>query len=503
MDQSKIKKTETSRLQWKINHYVGLGLIFLIFIAVNYIGGKRYLRENLATSNYAKVSELSINLIQSLKEPVEIINYTSPQDDPVSALIIDDVNRLLNEYEYHGGDMLNVREIDPYLHYDAAREIADEFKVALQESVVIVKKGDQNSVLSYRDLADISEGGNIYSPAPPRVLAFKAEEQITAAIQSLSDPEKSIMYFITGHGEYDTTADFGDKLGLSKLVTYIERQNIEIRTLNLVETGQIPDDADMLVIAGPRAPYLQQEIEMLKSYIQRDDNRAGRLLLMLDPRSQTGLENLLLNRGVTFRDDLALTRVMILGQVRTMEDAIITQVANHPVTEWMQGRQLNMGIGRSRTLQIALPGDESTQTAALPLLMTPESYWGETAPDQEEVQPDDGLDARGPLTVAVIIDEGSLSGGQVNLQSDRIVAMGSAEFLTNQSLQGNQLDLFLNLTNWMLDNEDSLGIAPKIPEEFNLTLDDRQRQILSSVMVLLIPFSGLLTGFLVWLRRKK
>ncbi|MBX2825219.1 MAG: GldG family protein [Gammaproteobacteria bacterium] len=502
MDPSKKNHSEPSRLQWKINHYIGLGLIFLIFFAVNYIGGKRYLRENLATSNYAKVSDLSINLIQSLNEPVEIINYTSPQDDPLSALIIQDVNRLLDEYDHYGADMVKVKNVDPYLHYDAAREIADEFKVALQESVILIKQGEQNTVINYRDLADIAEGGTVYDPVPPRVLAFKAEQQITSAIQALSDPEQSVMYFITGHGEYDTAADFRNKQGLSKLATYIERQNIEIRKINLIEEGQIPDDANMVVIAGPKAPYAEHEIAMLQAYIQRNDDRAGRLLLMLDPQTDTGLETLLQERGVTFRNDMALTHVMILGQVRTMEDAIITRVANHPVTEWMQGRQLNMGIGKSRTLQIA-PATEGAAPAAKALLMTPESYWGETEPDLEEVRPTDGVDARGPLTVAVLIDEGSLSDGQVNLQSDRIVAIGSSEFLTNQSLQGNQLDLFLNISNWMLDKDSSLGISPKVLEEFYLTLDDRQKQILSGVMVLLIPFLGLLAGLLVWLRRKK
>ncbi len=502
MDNSNKKTSEPSRFQWKVNHYIGLALIFLIFFAVNYISGKRFFRENISSSTYTQITDLSKNILQNIKEPVELINYVSAQDDPMSGLILDDVNQLLKEYDYYGGDQVKIRQIDPYLHYDLAREIADEFKVALQESVLIVKVGEQNAILNYRDLADIA-GQELYSQTPPQVTAFKAEQQITAAIQSLINPEQSVMYFITGHGEYDIEAPATDKLGLSKLATYIERQNIQVKSVNLIEAGGIPDDADLIVIAGPQAPYLDQEIEMIRAYIRREDDLAGRLLLFLDPQTETGLENLLSDYGVSYRNDLALTHVMILGQVRTMEDAIITRVADHPTTKWMQGRQLNMGIGKSRTLQIAPTGNAKTAFAAISLLMTPESYWGETEPGLESVQPTEGVDARGPLTVAVLIDEGSLSGGQVNLKADRIVAVGGAEFLTNQSLQGNQLDLFLNLSNWMLDKESSLGISPKVPEEFNLTLDDRQKQILSGTMVLLVPLLGLLMGFLVWLRRKK
>jgi len=143
---------EPSRFQWKVNHYVGLVLILILFVAVNFIAEKRYLRSNLAASNYTKITELSQNLVGSLDGPVEIINYISPQDDPMSAMIIPDVEKLLDEYVYFSNGKVTVRRIDPYLDFELAREVSEDFKVALQENVLIIKVGEQHNVLHYCDL---------------------------------------------------------------------------------------------------------------------------------------------------------------------------------------------------------------------------------------------------------------------------------------------------------------------------------------------------------------
>lgn len=421
----------------------------------------------------------------------------------MSAMIIPDVEKLLDEYVYFSNGKITVRRIDPYLDFELAREVSEEFKVALQENVLIIKVGEQHKVLNYRNLAEFSPGGP-YGQSPPRVMAFKAEQVVTSTIQSLVEEEAAIVYFVTGHGEYDPESTNNDKLGLSVLASYVQRQNTEVRKLNLIAEGGIPEDTKLLVIAGPRTAFSPQELEMIRGYVQAGDNRTGRLMMFLNPELQTGLEGLLEDRGVVLRNDVAVTRVMIMGQVRLLAETIATQAADHPALAWLPNGQINMGLGPCRSLEIKAL-EQAGGPAALALLSTPESYWGETdlGSLDGEVELNEGVDFEGPLVVAALLDEGSVSGGQVSLKGDRIAVFGGAQFLTNQMLQGNQLDLFLNLMNWMLDKEESLGIAPKTPEEFSLTLTDNHRQILSGVIVLLIPACGLLAGFLIWMRRRK
>jgi len=496
------KAQEPSRFQWTVNHYIGLVLILILFVGINFVGEKRYFRQNVSGSNYTKLTDLSKNLIGSLDQSVELINYVSPQDDPTASLILNDVEKLLDEYAYHSEQKVLVKRIDPYVDFEEARKVAETYKVALQENVIIVKSGERHKVLSYRDLAKFNFGGP-YSQTPPGVESFNAEQAITSAIQSLVLEEASKVYFLTGHGEYAIDSTDQEKLGLSVLVSYLERQNIEVASLNLIEEGRIPTDADLIVVAGPKAPLTSQEIEMLRGFVLPDDEATGRLILLLDANTDTGLEDFLADRGVVFRDDLAVTRVMIMGQVRLLAETIAAQASPHPALDWMGDNPINLGLGACRSIEIEAKEGETAQAKPVALLQTPESYWGETGSDRRKAAFDEGVDHQGPLTVAALIDSGTVADGTVKLQGDRIAAFGSAEFLTNQLLQGNQLDLFINLTNWMLDREESLGITPKVPEEFSVTLDDQQRQILSLIMIIIVPGLGLIGGLLIWLRRRK
>lgn len=77
--------------------------------------------------------------------------------------------------------------------------------------------------------------------------------------------EKRKVYFITGHGEYDIT-DEGDK-GLSKLIKLLDANNVETKKLMLGIKGEIPDDCDVLIIAGPHNALTEKEEKIIKAYL--------------------------------------------------------------------------------------------------------------------------------------------------------------------------------------------------------------------------------------------
>ena len=48
----------------------------------------------------------------------------------------------------------------------------------------------------------------------------------------------------------------------------------------LAQTNEIPADATMIVVAGPRTDLLEQEVPILEEYLSK---KTGKLLVMLDP----------------------------------------------------------------------------------------------------------------------------------------------------------------------------------------------------------------------------
>ena len=48
----------------------------------------------------------------------------------------------------------------------------------------------------------------------------------------------------------------------------------------LAQTNEIPADATMIVVAGPRTDLLEQEVPILEDYLSK---KTGKLLVLLDP----------------------------------------------------------------------------------------------------------------------------------------------------------------------------------------------------------------------------
>jgi ABC-type uncharacterized transport system involved in gliding motility auxiliary subunit len=498
-------KKSASKFQWRLNHYIATGLFILIFISVNYLSNQKYFRENYSGLDYTDLGSQSINVLKSLEQEVSIINFFSPGTDAASNLISYDVERILEEYEYHGDGKVRVRRIDPELDFEEAQLIAKEFKLNISENILIIQSGEQHRVVNYSELAQVEMPGMYNYGAPPRVRTFMAESAITETIISVTEEEQSKIYFLTGHGEYNPESRDQDRLGYSLIASRLERQNAEIKTLNLIKEGSIPSDCDLLVIAGPRSRLLPEELQMLKLYIEPEDAQARRLLVMLDPQTESGLEDLLEESyGLRFRDDVLLVNVDFLGQVRTITQTVVADFADHPSINWVRasGSAMQLDLGSARSIEFLPLKNDSQVDQRVELMTTPESYWGETGALDENISFSEEEDFPGPLVVGALVDEGRVSGGEVQLNGDRIALLGSANFLINETLKANQVDLMVNIVNWMLERENKLGISPKTPREYSLSLKGNEGTTLTIVngLMALLAFTAIL---LTWMRRRK
>ncbi len=81
--------------------------------------------------------------------------------------------------------------------------------------------------------------------------------------------------------------------------------------------------------------------------------------------------------------------------------------------------------------------------------------------------------------------------------------VGTSRFAVNAviSFNGNA-DLFLNMINWLSDDEDLISIRPKTPESQQLNLNQAQMGKIRFLTLLLIPLLILSIGFSVWWGRR-
>ena len=120
-----------------------------------------------------------------------------------------------------------------------------------------------------------------YKGRTERVTA-NTEQDITNAIIKVVSGQQKKVYFTPGHGEKDTTS--AERDGYGAIAEALKRENYAVEKVVLAQTGAVPDDAAVVVVAGPQTDFFPPEIDALKTYLGKD----GKLLLVLDPPDKIG-----------------------------------------------------------------------------------------------------------------------------------------------------------------------------------------------------------------------
>lgn len=127
-----------------------------------------------------------------------------------------------------------------------------------------------------------------------------SEEKITNAIVDLTKTKRPKIYFLTGHNEYNLNSE------LNMLKAYLENEVNDVATLDLLVTGKVPEDTNLLVIGSPGKDFMEQEVENIMNYI----NQGGDILWLNDPlltgESFPNMQKILDQFGVTFQDGIIL-----------------------------------------------------------------------------------------------------------------------------------------------------------------------------------------------------
>src|ERR1043165_1399932 len=109
------------------------------------------------------------------------------------------------------------------------------------------------------------------------IAASADEKEILQALNRLLYPNSRAVYFLVGHGE--AGIDQSGDTSLSTAKQTLEAKNYTVKSLNLLADGKIPQDALAVIIAGPKKPVSDQEVALLKAYV----NKGGSLVVMEDP----------------------------------------------------------------------------------------------------------------------------------------------------------------------------------------------------------------------------
>ena len=346
-----------------------------------------------------------------------------------------------------------------------------------------------------RDLG-IASGGEVvirYQERTEKIQTL-SEQQLTNALLRLTRQSERWVVFVTGHGERRSSGDTNH--GMGAFGQELERKGINVQAVSLVES-EIPTNTNLLVLASPRTDLLPGEMDKLLAYIEA----GGNLLWLTEPDTPDRLEALAEQLGINV---LPGTVVDATTQMFGIENPTFVVITGYP----------RHGISRDMTTvtvfpeAAALETNDSAAWNVVPLLTTLEHSWTETGDIEGTVSFDSASDERaGPLDIGVVLTRtpGETSEDTESTASEqRVVVIGDGDFLSNTYL-GNpgNLDLGLNIVRWLSHDDATIEIRVTAAPDTTLVLGKTAQAIIAIGFLVGLPLLLLLTGLVIWLRRRR
>jgi len=452
-----------------------LGIVLLGMLA--FLSTRYHARWDWTEASTHSLSSQTLKLLEGMERDVEVTAL-------YSAITAPPARELLERYSY-ASERFKVRFADPQAQPGLVRGLG----------------------ISPEQL----EGGLIHITIGEESVEVKelSEEEITNAIVKLTRREQKKVYFLIGHNERPVEGEGADdKEGLAFAGNALENENYQIHTLLLAAKGEVPEDADVVILAGPTRPLHDIEHRALDRYLER----GGALFVLVDPRAKTDIYEDLTRWGVDVGDDVVVDRVQ--GLFGRPVSPLAAQYGDHPITRELRDATL-FHVARSVRPRAGGEGDFTT------LVLTGDASWGERDLDRffetgnAELGGDD-LDGPVPVAVAAILgreveseesapeqEEGDDEASKEERRG-RLVVIGDSDFAANKLIgEFRNRDLFVNAVNWLLGDVEAISIRPDPARASRMQLSGEQFLQIRYLSLFVLPEAIAVLGvFSWWLRRR-
>ena len=167
-------------------------LIFIVFLQVNYLSCRRHSTWDLTQNRRFTVSDTTKNYLGSLGGEVRLVMAFLGTSELHS-----EVKGLVAEYDRIGGDAVSAEYLDLSRSRSRIAELKDKHQLQFSgDQIVVFGESGRIKTISAEELVgrDANSG---------RVVEFKGEEVLTAAILEVTEQKQRKIYLVTGDRRAD------------------------------------------------------------------------------------------------------------------------------------------------------------------------------------------------------------------------------------------------------------------------------------------------------------
>ena len=453
-----MKLDSRSRLQLRLQS----GLFLLLFVALlallAWLSNRYPVTIDLSANQRNSLSQETARLLDNVEASLAVTLFVSPVNERKAVL-----ETLFERYQQLQPN-IQVQSLNPDLHPELLRKHDIRY--------------DGEVLLEYLGR---SEKINQVS-----------EASVSNAIQRLLRQGERWLVFLQGHGERNPYGEANHDYSL--FATQLAGKGYTVENLALTQTGSIPENTDVLILASPRVALLPGEIRLLQEYL----DAGGNFLWLADPeQAEEGLEMLGESLAAGFVPGVIVDpNSQLLGLGRS-DFTLIAEYPRHAITGNLSSLSL---FPEAQALEFY--GDDSWQRQNF--LQSDVRSWNETGELQAGPYFGDNDDEiAGPLTIGMSLAR-SEHDADGKLFEQRVVIVGDADFIGNRYLgNGSNLEIGMNIINWLSHDDSLISISPRPAPDTRLELSTWKQLAIASFFLLLLPLGLLVSGLRIWLKRRK
>ena len=453
------------RLQILIQNSFFVVLFIALIFLLGFLANQYKFTKDITQANRNTLTTGSINVLKQMQGPITLTVFASEDDVNNGDTFRQGIINFMARYQRTKPD-INVKFISPI----------KEPKLAQENGI----KEDGEVVVEYQKRSEHIK--------PPF-----AEQEMTNLFMRLSRTSQRAVMYLDGHGERNLIGLKNNDVG--EFGKQLESKGLKFANLNLTIESEVPLNGSMLVIASPQKTISPIEAKKIKKFLES----GGNLLWLLDDNNFRGLDEIAAYLG------LSVSSGQVIDPAEKVEGvneniASASSYGEHAIT-----RNFMLGTRFSNAHEVNAKGTLDNGWEVSKLIEVSPNGWLESSQVMTNQKPtfDKSKDKAGPINIAVALQRVYGKKGQ------RVVVVGNGNFLSNTFItNGGNLDLGINMINWLSGDDNLISIQPMPLKDVNVTIPDNQMSFIIAWTVFhsfeyFIPIGFFVLGILFWFKRRK
>lgn len=460
-------------------------LVIAIVVALNLIVGQ--LPEHLTNLDVSsdkiyEVSDTSKKILKNLDHDITftVLAVKSETDNRIKTFI--------NKYASLS-DRIDVEWIDPVQHPSALTEYDAE------QNTIVIACADTNktTTVSFDDIL-VSDSYSYYYYGSSDPTEFDGDGQFTSAVNYVSGEGQHVIYTTTGHGE-ETFSDT-----ISDLMT---KNNYLVESVNTL-TSEIPDDCELLIVNGITSDITTDEQTAFENYLAG----GGKLMVLLGDVSGSDVPNLnavlaeynmqILDGYIADTGSCYQQNPYYIFPTLSLSDEDLSANMDTGMLLLFQvhGLSVNDDSDSTDSTESSASTDTSVNSD-----VSVQSFM--TTTEQGYLVTDDAQE-QGTYTIGAIAEKSSTDSSD-DTTTARLTVFGTSSIINAEITDSfpslENTTLFMNAVAANFDGVENVSIAAK---SLSIEQNTMQHAGLFSLLVIFgIPLIILISGFVIWMKRRK